>query len=87
MNDSMDETSDSAPEVGAIHDFDGEEISDHNRVSTSSEDMSSDSEAGSNASDIEDEQDEGEDGDNHARREKIRQLLAQETKCVPLYLK
>ena len=82
MNDSQDEASEDDAETNARNDFEWEENSDQEGVNASSEDMSSDSDATSNSSESENEQDE-EDSDQQGRRDKVKQLLAQENKYVP----
>ena len=86
MNDSLDEASedDEEAEIIAGKDFEWEENSNQEGASASSEHMSSDSDATSDASDSEDEQDGGEDGDQQGRRDKVRQMLAQENKYFPI---
>jgi hypothetical protein len=83
MNDSLDD--DAEAEINAGSDF--EETSDREAASASSDDMSTGSDTASGASDSENEQDSAEDGDQKARRDKVRQLLAQENKYIPLSVK
>jgi hypothetical protein len=80
MNDSLDD--DEEAEINAGSDFECEETSDREAASASSDDMSAGSDTASDASDSENEQDSGEDGDQKARRDKVRQLLAQENKYI-----
>ena len=85
MNDSLDEVSeDEEAEINAGSDFECEKILDREAASASSDDMSTGSDAASDASDPENEQDSGEDVDQKSRRDKVRQLLAQENKYIPL---
>lgn len=82
MNDSLDEMSedDEEAEINAGNDFEWKENSDQEGASASSERVWSDPEVTSDASDSGNEQDVREDG----RRDKLKQLLAQENKYVPL---
>lgn len=85
MNGSQDEASedDEEIEINAGKDFEWEENLEQEGASASSEDISSDSGATSDTSDSENEQDGGENGNQQGRRDKVRQLLVQETKYVP----